>query len=462
MAVPNLLTFSPGVGVFPSDWANGVTQSGALLTNLRNFVGVSNMTVYMIGTATADDGGEGLFYWNATATAADDGGATTIAPNGVTVGRWLRLAPSAFAATGTFTDTAMNIGWSFLLNGISPTTEYTTEHVGDWATQALVSGVAIPSTATVTEADGSYSYVNNASTTTNAVGYGCTVRGLAAGVHLFGLNPLVDDGGFASTVVGCEWDIGGKSTASIVYGNNMIGVFPNGTPATAVAYQVSALDPHPWQIAFLTGDGAATTGLQLGAQALTASSNGQAITLAARDASNVSHAIGIQAIATTAGANLNFATPTGQSQFTAIQSTGLATFSAALDVAAASGALAGFFSGSTGVGSITTNGTTTTYNTTSDERLKDDAGPIQYPGETIDAIKPRWFRWKSNPRGPRQPGFFAQQVDRIFPWAVTRGHGEPGDDDFKPWQLDAGALMPMVIAELQYLRQRVAELEARR
>jgi hypothetical protein len=40
-----------------------------------------------------------------------------------------------------------------------------------------------------------------------------------------------------------------------------------------------------------------------------------------------------------------------------------------------------------------------------------------------------------------------------------QGRGEVGDDDFQPCALDHDKLMPMVIAELQALRSRVAELE---
>lgn len=93
--VPTLTTYSPGVGVFNADWGNTVVQGGALLTNLRNYPGLSNMTVWMTGTAVPGDGGQGMFYWNGSATAADDGGLTTIAVPGVPTGRWIRQTSSA-------------------------------------------------------------------------------------------------------------------------------------------------------------------------------------------------------------------------------------------------------------------------------------------------------------------------------------------------------------------------------
>lgn len=120
------------------------------------------------------------------------------------------------------------------------------------------------------------------------------------------------------------------------------------------------------------------------------------------------------------------------------------------------------FSG-TVVGSVTNTNTATAFNTTSDARLKIDDGVISpdEAGRIVDRLVPRWFRFKSESDGGRQPGFFAQQVSRVFPWAVTKGVGRKGRDGYRPWQMDAGKMMPIVIAELKALRLRVAELEAR-
>lgn len=121
------------------------------------------------------------------------------------------------------------------------------------------------------------------------------------------------------------------------------------------------------------------------------------------------------------------------------------------------------------VGSITTSGTNTAYNVSSDARLKIDHGALssEQAGKIIGALHPKWFRWKARDGAP-EPGFFAQQVHSVFPWAVTKGRGRPGAPGFRPWQMDAGKLWPVAIAmlqghqhELQALRARVKELEAR-
>lgn len=124
--------------------------------------------------------------------------------------------------------------------------------------------------------------------------------------------------------------------------------------------------------------------------------------------------------------------------------------------------LAQFFLSSTPVGSISYNGTNTVYGTTSDARLKEATGDFDAGlcGRIVDRLKPRWFRWRSEAGAAPQPGFFAQEMHRVFPWAVRVGQGRPGTRKFRAWETDVAKLMPVVVAELQFLRRRVAELEA--
>ena len=115
------------------------------------------------------------------------------------------------------------------------------------------------------------------------------------------------------------------------------------------------------------------------------------------------------------------------------------------------------------VGTISTNQSSAFYNTTSDERLKIDDGVIEAADahKVLMALRPRWFRWKSDQHANSEPGFFAQQVRRVFPWAVTRGRGRPGSKSFKPWQMDNAKLIPVLVAALQDAHRRIAALERR-
>jgi hypothetical protein len=125
------------------------------------------------------------------------------------------------------------------------------------------------------------------------------------------------------------------------------------------------------------------------------------------------------------------------------------------------GIVQAIYYGATQVGSISTNGTGTAYNVTSDETLKVDDGLIRPDEATaaVMALRPTWFRWKSDVAAESEPGFFAQHVHRAWRWAVSAGRGEPGDSDYQPWQMDAGKFMPLVIVHLQDLERRNAALE---
>ena len=109
---PGLTVAANGQGIITDQWQNTAVQGGALLANLRAFVGISNMTVYMLGTTAPNDGGQGTFYWNATSIAADDGGVTTIQPNGLLTGRWIRSTLASATSewnAGTVTAVGANL-----------------------------------------------------------------------------------------------------------------------------------------------------------------------------------------------------------------------------------------------------------------------------------------------------------------------------------------------------------------
>lgn len=113
-----------------------------------------------------------------------------------------------------------------------------------------------------------------------------------------------------------------------------------------------------------------------------------------------------------------------------------------------------FIDGSTSHGSITSNGTNTAYNTSSDARLKFNILPADAAGLLIDAIQVRKFDWKVNGSHQRY-GVVAQEIEKIFPECVT-----VGIDDDATLAVDYSKLVPLLVKEVQSLRQRVADLEA--
>jgi hypothetical protein len=122
MGVPSNAVQANGVGAVSDDELNTFLQVVDIVASARNFVGVTNMAIILLGFVAPGDGGLGTFYWNATSTAADDGGVTTIVPNGVTLGAWLRDVPSE--VTNLALANGQEITWSINTDGTGGTGAY--------------------------------------------------------------------------------------------------------------------------------------------------------------------------------------------------------------------------------------------------------------------------------------------------------------------------------------------------
>jgi hypothetical protein len=105
------------------------------------------------------------------------------------------------------------------------------------------------------------------------------------------------------------------------------------------------------------------------------------------------------------------------------------------------------------VGSISVTSSATAYNTSSDQRLKDNIVDAPSASDDIDAIQVRSFDWKAD--GSHQKyGMVAQELQGVAPEAVT---GDADSDDMMG--VDYSKLVPMMLKEIQSLRARVAQLE---
>jgi hypothetical protein len=111
-------------------------------------------------------------------------------------------------------------------------------------------------------------------------------------------------------------------------------------------------------------------------------------------------------------------------------------------------------------GSITSNGTITTYNTTSDYRLKTVIGPVANAGQRIDALQPVEYTWNAD--GSRTRGFLAHQFQEVYASSVS-GTKDAVDAEGKPvyqaMQASTSEVIADLVAEIQSLRARVAQLE---
>jgi hypothetical protein len=121
---------------------------------------------------------------------------------------------------------------------------------------------------------------------------------------------------------------------------------------------------------------------------------------------------------------------------------------------ATDGGVARFYrAGGTDVGSISVTSSATSYNTSSDQRLKENIVDAPSASDDIDAIQVRSFDWKAD--GSHQKyGMVAQELQTVAPEAVSQGETE---EDMMG--VDYSKLVPMLIKEIQSLRNRVAQLE---
>lgn len=130
-----------------------------------------------------------------------------------------------------------------------------------------------------------------------------------------------------------------------------------------------------------------------------------------------------------------------------------------------------FYRGGGGVGSIGITASGTSYNATSDVRKKEDLQPWLGVDDFFDRVSVYDFQWKDLD-GLRGIGVVAQELYDLEPRAVAVGGSftrTQEDEDGEPievpeermWGVDYSKLVPHLIAAIQQLRKRVAELEAR-
>jgi hypothetical protein len=112
-------------------------------------------------------------------------------------------------------------------------------------------------------------------------------------------------------------------------------------------------------------------------------------------------------------------------------------------------------------GTIQVSGSTTSYNTSSDYRLKENVAPMTGALAKVLELNPVTYTWKVD--GSDGQGFIAHELQEVAPYAVS------GEKDGEQMQgVDYGKITPLLtaalqeaIAEIQSLKARVAELEAK-
>jgi len=115
----------------------------------------------------------------------------------------------------------------------------------------------------------------------------------------------------------------------------------------------------------------------------------------------------------------------------------------------------------TGYATISTNGTTITYGTSSDYRLKTNVTPLANSTNKVKALKPCSYNWINAPEIYSQ-GFLAHELAVVVPQAVV---GEKdavnSDGSIKSQQVDLSYVIPLLTSALQEAIARIEALEAK-
>ena len=116
--------------------------------------------------------------------------------------------------------------------------------------------------------------------------------------------------------------------------------------------------------------------------------------------------------------------------------------------------------GGTGVGSITSTGSSTSYLTSSDYRLKENIAPMQGALDVVAQLKPVTYNWKAD--GSEGQGFIAHELQEVMPECV-QGEKDAVDAEGKPvYQgIDTSFLVATLTAAIQEQQTMIEELNAK-
>ena len=112
------------------------------------------------------------------------------------------------------------------------------------------------------------------------------------------------------------------------------------------------------------------------------------------------------------------------------------------------------------VGSISTNGSSTTFATSSDHRLKENVTANWDATTRLKQLNPIRFNFIADP-DTTVDGFLAHEVQTVVPEAITGSKDEVDDNGNPVMQgIDQAKLVPLLVKTIQELEARIAALEA--
>ena len=113
------------------------------------------------------------------------------------------------------------------------------------------------------------------------------------------------------------------------------------------------------------------------------------------------------------------------------------------------------------VGSISTTGSATAYNTSSDYRLKENVVPLTGAADRLNQLQVHRFNFIADP-DKTVDGFIAHEAQAVVPECVTGTKDEVDDEGNPVYQgIDQSKIVPLLTAALQEALAKIEVLEQR-
>ena len=120
-----------------------------------------------------------------------------------------------------------------------------------------------------------------------------------------------------------------------------------------------------------------------------------------------------------------------------------------------------FYNAGTAVGTISTNGSATAYNTSSDYRLKENIVPLTNAVNRLNQLQVHRFNFIAD-SDKTVDGFIAHEAQAVVPECVTGTKDEVDADGNPIYQgIDQSKLVPLLTAALQEALAEIESLKAR-
>jgi hypothetical protein len=114
---------------------------------------------------------------------------------------------------------------------------------------------------------------------------------------------------------------------------------------------------------------------------------------------------------------------------------------------------------SAAVGTIKSTVSSTSYNTSSDHRLKENVVELTGATTRLKQLEPKRFNFIAD-ADTTVDGFLAHEVQSIVPEAITGTHNEVDADGNPVYQgIDQSKLVPLLVATIKELEARITALE---